>query len=768
MVWKYTQYPHFLKRDGNRLHVILQRRKRYKNRAILGYKTLAEGVINMSQVLQHHMEMELDLMSDCKESKGHNIVVAKISVCSLSSQPVDHEESNKSSVGRGVPDYSDEEEDFSSGNEDGEAEGSDSEPMIEECRRGRKNKMNGNVRQRNLKQKFISLLKRFRVNEDLQSLDNDQETISRKLSVGGDMDAVDIEDLFEELEDLSDSGPEMDTMSISSTPKPSLRPFFSSSRSLLHDGLSAPERALERVSDESSKRADSDSHPENWTDSDPPPPNTSPPRNNADEKKEEKDRKGRLFARDKNNSSANKCKKNFQINSQVEVSVIRTSDLLSPSSRPQDILNQIDSRKAVTDQITKLFPSEDGLPDVLCLVSTGEYLSDQLVNILQESQYKVMGLSGSSDIRTGITFLVNKMQKLCNTCPKPPPQMKLLLAGSDYYINTILRHYIDQLSSKPPDWISYIKFFVIPLRSGYLCKYLGSLDNVYNSLFITESWKERLENMDCDEIGIRIQRYLQQANSSVQLPIAEAMLTCKDKNSAEGSSQIFIPFILDVRLGNTELLTANNSLDITLDESQILSPGIVIPSTVLNISSPPGNAADKRIEKPATPPSSPNISYHIANQYKDLCEPLELQLDYWLSSSRTNEMKADVIGKKNDSGKLTLKTAFRSLQIAKLTFGETPVAQFSISYTTKEKKQKIMRLGKKKEKEKENETKCQIIDGVCRLICSPRAQNIPLSVNIDGNEWTGVKFFQLSSQWQTHIRNFPISLFSGPQDSNLN
>lgn len=54
------------------------------------------------------------------------------------------------------------------------------------------------------------------------------------------MDAVDIEDLFEELEDLSDSGPEMDTMSISSTPKPSLRPFFSSSRSLLHDGLSTP------------------------------------------------------------------------------------------------------------------------------------------------------------------------------------------------------------------------------------------------------------------------------------------------------------------------------------------------------------------------------------------------------------------------------------------------------------------------------------------------------------------------------------------------
>lgn len=45
------------------------------------------------------------------------------------------------------------------------------------------------------------------------------------------------------------------------------------------------ERTLERVSDESSKRADSDSHPENWTDSDPPPPNTSPPRNQVEGKK---------------------------------------------------------------------------------------------------------------------------------------------------------------------------------------------------------------------------------------------------------------------------------------------------------------------------------------------------------------------------------------------------------------------------------------------------------------------------------------------------
>lgn len=53
LFWRFIlifQYPHFLKQDGNKLHVMLQRRKRYKNRTILGYKTLAEGIINMSQV----------------------------------------------------------------------------------------------------------------------------------------------------------------------------------------------------------------------------------------------------------------------------------------------------------------------------------------------------------------------------------------------------------------------------------------------------------------------------------------------------------------------------------------------------------------------------------------------------------------------------------------------------------------------------------------------------------------------------------------------
>ena len=76
-----------------------------------------------------------------------------------------------------------------------------------------------------------------------------------------DIDPEEIEDLLNELEDYSDYGPDLDTASVGSTPKPSLRPFFSSSRSLIRDTLDKPpysimekpELGSDHLSDDSSK-----------------------------------------------------------------------------------------------------------------------------------------------------------------------------------------------------------------------------------------------------------------------------------------------------------------------------------------------------------------------------------------------------------------------------------------------------------------------------------------------------------------------------------
>jgi len=225
------QYPHFLKGEGNKLQIMLQRRKRYKNRTILGFKTLAVGVINMSQILQRSVDKDLMLYSDPKERQN---LAAILSVESLVSQPVEQEEMHLPKHDMPYRYDSEDEEEYSTNDEC-----SDTEHIPEN--RGKppasKHMGMGNLRQRNLKGKFMTLLKRFKVSEGLQELDQDHDIDPAKF----DGEVGELDDLLKELDEYgSDSGPEMDTMSINSTPKPSLRPFFSSSQNLLEDGAKSP------------------------------------------------------------------------------------------------------------------------------------------------------------------------------------------------------------------------------------------------------------------------------------------------------------------------------------------------------------------------------------------------------------------------------------------------------------------------------------------------------------------------------------------------
>ncbi|XP_047351888.1 phosphofurin acidic cluster sorting protein 2 isoform X4 [Vespa velutina] len=660
------QYPHFLKRDGNKLLILLQRRKRYKNRTMLGYKTLAEGVINMAQVLQKQMDLELELISDKAEKYGgHSVALARVSVVALSSQPVDHDKRLINDPNeRLCQEYSDEEEEFSS---EAEAEGSDSEPTLEVHRRKSRGKIPVNARQRNLKQKFIALLKRFRVSEDL---DHDQEEIGQKLS----------------------------------------------------------ERGVDRQSDDSSRRADSDSHPENWTDheaNDPPSIVTgSPPKSEQPNKNESSDRRSRLFTRDRGTPGSSKSKKHS----------------LSVDLKPSGDSSSSEPRKALVEQLSRVLP-DDSLPEAVSLVSLADPGGAVLAARLQERNHKVLTTASPADIRATFTCLVTRIQKFCNSSAKPPSPVKVVIAGGDSFVNAVLRHYVELLSFKPPDWQNYLRFLVVPLGSNTLSKYLSSVDTKYSVLFGDE-WKELLEREGggASEGAARVSEYVAATNSTLPLPIAEAMVTYRE---TDDSSQIFIPFVNDVRVGCPD---SSSSTSVDLEESNITMsgsppslppPGLPIP--------PPGRL---------TPPSSPNVGQPVREGW----EPVELQLDYWSKQTQ------------GEKGKNTLRQAFRVLHVQRLPpLGEAPGHHLSMNYTTKEKKQKIMRLGKKKEKEKENEPKSQTVDGVTRLICSAKTHNIPLRVSIDGTEWYSVKFFQLSAQWQTHIKTFPLALFEyTPQQQILN
>ena len=231
---------------------------------------------------------------------------------------------------------SEDEEDFTSPDE-----GSDSEPMLEDRdirtapgprRKSKGLSANSAARQRNMRQKFVALLRRFKVTEPEEALKALKDSTAES-SQGNEVDPEEFEDLLNELEDYSDYGPDLDTGSVGSTPKPSLRPFFSSSRSLIrfvkkilwiclkywhkkwnppkksiscrdaldnpgggkggYSILEKPELGSDHLSDDSSKGAMSDSHPDTLTDPEhsDPPANTSSPPQSGDEVQEQ----GSLF-----------------------------------------------------------------------------------------------------------------------------------------------------------------------------------------------------------------------------------------------------------------------------------------------------------------------------------------------------------------------------------------------------------------------------------------------------------------------------------------
>lgn len=252
------QYPHFLKKNVNQMQVLLQRRKRYKNRAILGFKTLAGGVINMAEVLQrsHHMKKELELRQNSKDVRKSD-VVARILMSSLKSQPVDHEmgaaagRNLKMSLNESADVESDEDVDEFSG-----SDGSDSEPVEETGANGQagrskwrtsRNRSRGkkpashrtgslenpNAHQRNLKQKFIALLKKFKIPDSEASDSEEQAALENELIANASVGNID--DIFEFEDSDVDSAQELDDFSVSSTPRPGLKPFFSSKTTLVEE-----------------------------------------------------------------------------------------------------------------------------------------------------------------------------------------------------------------------------------------------------------------------------------------------------------------------------------------------------------------------------------------------------------------------------------------------------------------------------------------------------------------------------------------------------
>ncbi|XP_054676296.1 phosphofurin acidic cluster sorting protein 1-like isoform X5 [Grus americana] len=671
------QYPHFLKRDGNKLQIMLQRRKRYKNRTILGYKTLAVGIINMAEVMQHPTDggQLLGLHSNMKDV---NIRVAEISIYSLSSQPIDHEDGNVPSGPKikasdrspDIDNYSEEEDDsFSSEQEasDDAVQGQDlfdEEDDLRKTKKARRKmiRTTSMTRQPNFKQKFVALLKRFKVTEEVL----DSDPVDQTQEVEEDLGL-----LYDSLEECnnSDSGPEIeDNESVHSTPKPTLRRFF--------EGVSHSGSQTEIGSLHSQKGQDQESG--------------------------------------------------------------------SPG--------EADKRKPGA-----LRPQEEPGVEIPAV-----YVSEQL----QAHKQLVVSTCSVADIQAAFNTTVSRIQRYCNCNSHMPPPVKVVVAGDQSYLSIVLRFFVEQLASKTPDWLNYLRFLLVPLGSHPLAKYLASVDNKYSTLFLDTAWRElfsRAEPPIADTVDIagRVAQFIAGASLSHQLPISEAMLTYKQKRKRslyfdfyispdEDSCQKFVPFVGVVKVG---LVEQSFSASVDSDDATVCTPSLLssVPAT--------GGAAPYGKETVSTPPPSPSVSSGLsgAGSLSPGVEVMGLQVDYWTTQGLDRKKE----GEKRETGiKNTLKSNFRSLQVSRIpSTGElVPPSTMAMTVVTKEKNKKVMFLSKKP-KEKDLEPKSQVIEGITRLICTAKHQNTMLRVSIDGVEWNDVKFFQLAAQWPTHVKYLPVGIF---------
>ncbi|XP_025775214.1 phosphofurin acidic cluster sorting protein 2 [Puma concolor] len=310
-----------------------------------------------------------------------------------------------------------------------------------------------------------------------------------------------------------------------------------------------------------------------------------------------------------------------------------------------------------------------------------------------------------------------------------------------------------------------------PPGSHPVARYLGSVDYRYNNFFQDLAWKDLFNKLEAQSAGearaqdtpdivSRITQYIAGANCAHQLPIAEAMLTYKQKRKKnfhfdftlspdEESSQKFIPFVGVVKVGIVEpsSATSGDSDDAAPSGSSVLS------------STPPSTSPAAKEASP-TPPSSPSVSGGLSSPSQGVgAELMGLQVDYWTAAPPADR-KREVEKKDLPATKNTLKCTFRSLQVSRLPGSGEAVATPAMSMTvvTKEKNKKVMFLPKKT-KDKDVESKSQCIEGISRLICTAKHQQNMLRVLIDGVEWNDVKFFQLAAQWSSHVKHFPICIF---------
>ncbi|CEF62996.1 AT03104p [Strongyloides ratti] len=782
------QYPHFLKK-ANTLLILIQRRKKYGKRKIPGFKNIAVGRLNLTDILQHGSlkEITLWLMNDYNKSENLNneyltpFGVLNVTNCSSQAAPSEFIEKSKNDE---LGTLSEEDDDQDSSQEDNNIRDDYIRNNLYHNIHSRRNKHSRQnpstkkINQKNLKQKFVNLMKKLK-NTDVDEPEKEGSIVMART-------AQELEEWFEELENLSDSGPEFDNdrVSIISNPRPGLRPFFGSTSNV--DIYPVLEKYQNNLSEESVE--------------------TDEPETSSDHEIGNESYTESLFKRDsdihkkesitKDNSNYNTNKQHIHALSLDMTDKINTEKILRSSTlhslgdqkkcstqnisqtfdsisfvhaqscQPSTPNKKIESELSFTELLSKTLKLDDtslvSLKNVWIICTQDMPSLKCLYNL--SSEIKILDCFSLIDTKAAIHGIISKIQKFCNTNSCEPDETLIGVCGSDKHISNIVRAYIDSMQNKTSNnWTNYLRFVVIsPSYStvGRLLRPLNSdFSNLIENFWISLSCNKLTDVEELMSILLNLNNVLKTSHDSpnsssgeglcfkrLNLPLGEVMLQSSTNEQVSVSRQLFIPFILQVTVGDIDNILTLNKTN-SMDNGDKLIPNNNTHCNVNNLS-----------RNTYSPPHSPSS---IKGDTK------ELQIDYWTvapSAAREAQASSDnyafdrnIQPRKDfflNSEKTTLKTNFKYLCIYR-----DLLSQFlNFQFVKEKKKDNVLQKFARKKGGKNDLTSYQnfITSSITRLICHAKHSNF--EVTIDGNVYTSIRFFQISSQWQTHVKFFPIAL----------
>lgn len=164
------------------------------------------------------------------------------------------------------------------------------------------------------------------------------------------------------------------------------------------------------------------------------------------------------------------------------------------------------------------------------------------------ARYHVVCTKRNADVHTVITSIFAKTQQRAET-------VRVAIAGSDSYINEVLRPFVEQLGKKPRGW-DLLHFYVLPIgkNNNDIAGQIAVHDPAYKSLFFAPEWQnafathEMSSDDECQELQQRILQYLDEDTTvPVRFPIGEALITYPD---SAGKS---VPFLKGVHIADPQL-----------------------------------------------------------------------------------------------------------------------------------------------------------------------------------------------------------------------